>query len=444
MNTHNKTFTIGMVFLAALAMLALVGGFAYAQGSGPGQAAEAQPQGVSAVAPGAIPIQGRLTNASGSPLNGVYTMTFRLYEVAFGGTAVCGDTRLVTVANGLFSDYMDGCYNDITGQRLWLGVKVGSDAEMTPRHLVMPVPYAISLVPGAVISTSGYPALHVESTSPSGRALRAYASATSGTNYGVVGASSSPDGYGGYFYDDANGTGVYGRGGPGVLGEGYGPLGAYGVLGRAGALGAGVKGEGNMFSYGGWFTTTVQPALRAESDGTALQLAGSGRIESTAQSYLWISGNGVRPYLQSDSTTIDMDTVGGAKITRGATAGNKNVMLPMTVPGTLYGQNVRISAVDIYWVGDTTFEGITAVLLRRQTGVCESASCYASIINDHPVGYTCEDGVNPTGCTRHYEPTSNNTLSSSSGILYLTLELTFSSDTAWIKIGGVRLTLEHN
>lgn len=280
MNTHNKTFTIGIVLLAALVLLALAGGFAYAQGSGPGQAANIQSQRAAAVAPGAIPIQGRLTNASGAPLNGVYTITFRLYEVASGGTALCGDVRPVTVTNGLFSDYMDHCYDGyLQGQKVWLGVQVESDPEMMPRQVILPVPYALSLVPGAVISTSGYPALHVESTSPSGRGLRAYASATSGTNYGVVGASSSPNGYGGYFYDDANGTGVYGRGGPGVLGEGYGPFGASGVVGRAGAFGAGVKGEGNIFSYGGWFTSTTQPALyvthNSEDNTNALVLDGA-------------------------------------------------------------------------------------------------------------------------------------------------------------------------
>jgi hypothetical protein len=277
MNTHNKTLAIGMVFLVALVTLALFTGLTQAQGPGP--AANTAPQGVAASAPGAIPIQGRLTSASGAPLNGTYTVTFRLYDDASAATALCSDIHPVAVQNGLFSDYMDHCYDDVNGQKLWLGVQVESDPEMTPRQVIYPVPYALSLVPGAMISTSGYPALHVESTSSSGRALRAYASATSGTNYGVVGASSSPNGYGGYFYDDANGTGVYVRGNPGVLGEGYGPLGANGVVGRAGAFGAGVKGEGNMFSYGGWFTSTDQPALyithNTENNTNALVLDGA-------------------------------------------------------------------------------------------------------------------------------------------------------------------------
>jgi hypothetical protein len=264
MKTHKLLIVAGIVASATLVALTLVAGLTQAQGPGP--AADTAPQSMAATAPGAVPIQGRLTNASGNPLSGTYSIMFRLYEIDTGGTAVCTDTRSVSVVNGLFSDYIDHCYDYITGQKLWLGVKVESDPEMTPRQVIYPVPYALSLVPGAVISTTGYPALHVESTSPSGRGLRAYASATSGTNYGVVGASFSPNGYGGYFYDEANGTGVYGKGNPGVLGEGYGPLGAHGVVGRAGAFGAGVKGEGNMFSYGGWFTSTGLAALYITSD----------------------------------------------------------------------------------------------------------------------------------------------------------------------------------
>ena len=264
MNAHKSFILAGIVALVALVMLALFTGLTQAQGSGP---ADAEPQGVAGRTSGAIPIQGRLTNASGNPLSGTYSIMFRLYEIENGGTAVCTDTRSVSVVSGLFSSYVDGCYDDITGQRIWLGIKVGSDAEMTPRQLVMAVPYAISLLPGAVISDDTvYPVLAVESNHPSGRALRAYVNATSGTNYAVVGASSSPDGYGGYFYDNVGGVGVYGKGNPGMLGEGYGAAGANGVLGRAGAFGAGVKGEGNLSSYGGWFTSTDFVALYITSN----------------------------------------------------------------------------------------------------------------------------------------------------------------------------------
>jgi hypothetical protein len=155
---------------------------------------------VAASVSGRIPIQGRLTDASGTPLDGTYSIQFSLYDVSSEGTALCSDTNSVTVDNGLFySEILGNCSGVAEGQQLYLGITVGTDPEMTPRKAIYPVPYASSLMPGAVISTTGYPALHVESTSTSGRALRAYASATSGTNFAVVGASKSPDGYAGYF-----------------------------------------------------------------------------------------------------------------------------------------------------------------------------------------------------------------------------------------------------
>jgi hypothetical protein len=95
----------------------------------------------------------------------------------------------------------------MNGQQLYLSIQVGSDAEMTPRQPIYAVPYAWSLRPGATISsTIGSDAIvHIENWSSSGRGLRAYAMSTTGTNYGVVGASRSPNGYGGYFYNNGDG-----------------------------------------------------------------------------------------------------------------------------------------------------------------------------------------------------------------------------------------------
>lgn len=82
---------------------------------------------------------------------------------------------------------------------------------MTPRQLINPVPYAISLRPYSnIIGTvfSG-PILHLENNADTGRGLRSYATSTTGTNYGIVGVSKSPDGYGGYFYNTGGGTAIY-------------------------------------------------------------------------------------------------------------------------------------------------------------------------------------------------------------------------------------------
>jgi hypothetical protein len=62
--------------------------------------------------------------------------------------------------------------------------------------------------------------VHIENWNTNRRGLRAYAKATLGTNYGVVGALSSSDGYGGYFYNTASGDGLYGEGWYGVYGTG--------------------------------------------------------------------------------------------------------------------------------------------------------------------------------------------------------------------------------
>jgi len=122
--------------------------------------------------------QGRLTDPStGEPVDGGdYTMTFRLYDAASGGSPLWTETKDVSVQDGLFSTVLgdatpldQGLFN---GQELWLGIKVMADAEATPRQQVLPVAYALSLLPGAVISaTSSSPILRVNNVG-SGEALR--------------------------------------------------------------------------------------------------------------------------------------------------------------------------------------------------------------------------------------------------------------------------------
>ena len=114
-----------------------------------------------------INYQGRLTDSSGSPLSGTYTMTFGLYDVSTGGTTRATDTHVVAFADGLFNTGIDFDRSYFDGRALWLGVTVGKDDEMTPRQELRPVPCALSalsLVPGANIIGSAPVALHAEST----------------------------------------------------------------------------------------------------------------------------------------------------------------------------------------------------------------------------------------------------------------------------------------
>jgi len=215
---HSRLLSI--VAIAVGVVLAFTGGLAQAQTGGlpPSTTTTPVPEGGDVLGPEApadtndyIPIQGRLTDASGNPLNGTYTLHFRTYDVLSGGTALCSSTRTVTIVGGLFSSDLIGCGADNDGRSLYVGIAVGADAEMTPRQSIRSVPYALSLRPGATISGTldGEPVLHIENWGTSGRGLRAYAMDTTSVNYGMVGASRSSTGYGGYFYNSGGGVGLW-------------------------------------------------------------------------------------------------------------------------------------------------------------------------------------------------------------------------------------------
>ena len=98
--------------------------------------------------PSMMNYQGVLSDpTTGDPVpDGDYEIRFALYDVASGGTALWTETQTVPVENGLFSVLL-GSVNplspgDFTGAT-YLGVKVGADAEMTPRLQIVSVPYAI-------------------------------------------------------------------------------------------------------------------------------------------------------------------------------------------------------------------------------------------------------------------------------------------------------------
>jgi hypothetical protein len=194
------------------------------------------------------------------------------------------------VDNGLFNMDLNGCSSsDVDGKQLYLGITVGSDPEMTPRQPIYPVPYARSLRPGAIISsTTSSAILHIENWDTSGRGLRAYARATSGENYGVVGASWSPEGYGGYFYNATTGDGVYGEGWFGVYGVGTNS-GVYGrSAGSQGVYGFSLDGYGmaastlDLSHNYGLYTSDNIHALDYHTSGAQMQVvrnAGQAALE---------------------------------------------------------------------------------------------------------------------------------------------------------------------
>ena len=212
MNTRKWLIASGTAILAALLLLILAAGLSRAQGSGPEQDIETPSDIAATPVQGRIPVQGQLTDDKGIPVaDGYYSVRFSLHDALTGGNEVCADTNNVEVNDGLFySEIWGTCTPSvIDGRQFYLEIEVESDGAMTPRQPIYPVPYAFSLRPGAIISGSTSAAiLHIENWHASGRGLRVYAMDETGTNYGIVGASRSPNGYGGYFYNNSAGGGT--------------------------------------------------------------------------------------------------------------------------------------------------------------------------------------------------------------------------------------------
>jgi hypothetical protein len=92
----------------------------------------------SAEPPPLLPIQGYLTDSASAPLDGTHQIRFRLYDTDVAGTALFEETLDVNVADGFFTIYLGdtialdlAIFRDNTD--VYLGIKVGTDAEAAPR-----------------------------------------------------------------------------------------------------------------------------------------------------------------------------------------------------------------------------------------------------------------------------------------------------------------------
>ncbi len=206
--------------------------------------------------------QGVLTDGGGNPLEGTYSLTLSLYDVASGGSALGTDTKSVVCTNGQFTITVAFNPSFFDGRALWLGIRVGADPEMTPRQEILPVPYASTLRPGAVINELGTNyALTLRKSNTGGGGLNVDTTGTS-TN-GIVVTSSGDESLG--IWGRATGASswaIYGtayhESTAGVVGEAKGPW-SVGVIGTA----------SNASSQGVRATTSGpnSPGVRVETTG---------------------------------------------------------------------------------------------------------------------------------------------------------------------------------
>lgn len=264
-------------------------------------------------APSTFGYQGFLTDAQSQPLNGTVSLTFSLYTALDAPTPVWTETHAsVEIDQGAFGVTLGAITpfrqsppapsgpGYLFGTSLYLGLRLGSDPEMTPRVPLTSVPSALTMTtpayltldddvrfvyPLTVVSEGRAPAVfasgidgglraRASGTTDGVAALYGYTSSATGYTLGVFGETSSPDGLGGMFNANApeGGTGV---GGASTFGTGVGGFSAgesgetYGVSGVAlSPDGTGVRGSGavGVFAEG-------DPALIAKGFNTGIDVS---------------------------------------------------------------------------------------------------------------------------------------------------------------------------
>src|ERR1700722_10812287 len=97
-----------------------------------------------------INFQGKLVNSNGTNVaDSSYSVVFSLYNVSSGGSAIWTETDSVTTTNGIFQVALGAVTSlpgnvDFNNNSIYLGIKVGTDSEMTPRVRFSAVPYAFN------------------------------------------------------------------------------------------------------------------------------------------------------------------------------------------------------------------------------------------------------------------------------------------------------------
>ena len=96
--------------------------------------------------PHAVAHQGRLLDANGDPLTGIYTLYFELFSSLEGGTSVWDEEQTVTVSNGHYATLLGVetplALDDVEGASPYVQVSI-DDVALSPRQPLNAVPFAL-------------------------------------------------------------------------------------------------------------------------------------------------------------------------------------------------------------------------------------------------------------------------------------------------------------
>jgi hypothetical protein len=328
-----------------------------------------------------IPVQGRLTDASGNPVaDGDYDMTLRVYD---GGGVLCTDGPLAVHAEkGLFNTTLDGCSSDIfDGRPLWLTVQVEGDDEMLPATMLRPVPYAMSLRPGAIVANSdnvGH-GLEVKGSAP-------------GFDSALLAENNDADGIAIWSTTTSGNATVV------IENLGSGPL---------------LKG------FGG---DSGEDEFRIQNDGA---------IWSKADTFWHVPGLEIVGKTGGTQPVFHYKSTGAVDVTHTVGPQDYVVLLPLALPAFLYGGQVQIEGLTVYYKVSELQSYIdrTRLIRASETG---AEQVIADLLTD-------QNSTTYTG----YSPVVDAPLGYQS---FVTLELTLHlwEDLSVITIGGVDVQLGHH
>ena len=402
-----------------------------------------------------ISYQGRLTDTAGNPLNGSYNLLFQLWNDATAGSQIGSNIvrNNVPVGNGLFTVDLDVPQDAFNGQALWLQIQV-SGQTLSPRQELLPVPYALSLRPGARIAGNSTGAIAEVNNQGAGVALYAQGAGLGvegvGTT-GILGTGSSGHGVHGTVgtgntaaavlgennnlfgigVEGRSYTGVRGQGQTGVLGEGIegsgvagtsvvgsgvsgqGPTGVYGfsqIVGGVGVHGfsnlgdgvlgvsqgdwetAAVRGKAVGNGYGGYFTSTNSTGVKAIGDNEGLC------ARATSDIGWGVHGTGADTGVRGDATigygvsgSGQLGGVFGTSTSFGAGVEGRNDNSTGVLGVSTSGDGVVGNSVSGVAVYGNTGSGLAAVMGEGPTGVYgKSSAASGQAVHGYGLGSATE------------------------------------------------------